>query len=118
MINEEELDFEKQMDRFYNSFVNIINEHMSPEWVNTAIKHLDFYLKHSVQGKKIRMRLLKELYDYEPPMHISFEKALDVLINDSEQCHFKNKLQINNVGKKSTLDLLEEYINKKGLKNE
>jgi len=111
-MDEQELDYEKQMDNFYTTTVEILKENMSGIDLKIVLERLDVYFRYKVEGVKIRMRLLKELYGYEPPMYISFEKALDILLQPSEQKSFKNKA-ITEAGKKGTFELLEEYIKRR-----
>ena len=112
-MNEEEVYYEKQMDSFYQAYIEVLKEKMSPEWLKIVIKYSDALYLYKIEGIKIRLRLLKEIYGYVPPTHISFDKALTMLIQPSEHKSFKNKAVVDS-GNKSTLELLEAYIKKRG----
>ncbi len=113
MRDENELYYEKQMDIYYQSIVDTLKENMSDKDLGIILPQLDFYFRYKVEGVKIRMVLLKVLYDYEPPLHIDFKEVLKSIQNPDKKFAFRVELDKNNVGKKSTFDLLNEYINKK-----
>jgi len=104
-MNKEELNYEKQMNPMYQSFIKILKKYLPKKHINFAIKYTDILFKYKIDGIKLRLRLLKVLYDYDPPMHMDEKEILDKLMNDPF---------VIDVGKKSTMDLLEEYIKEKG----
>jgi len=78
----EELDYEKQMDPQHQGALELLKSRLSDVEFNSINRYLDSLYLYKINGIKLRVRLLKVLYDYDAPLFITYEEAIDRIAND------------------------------------